>query len=206
MENKHHTSCNSLIGADRDRSRTARSRGMFCCRFPAKSHSRRRCALTVTSLQGKCGHFAWFIWQPKMNAKVEDLTWRFVILYGFPEPVRFQSTYFSNCILSFTNSVNAQTSCSWYMQNRWRHLFIYVSTGFSLFIAVTWIVVLTYEILLLHRRRRPASSSIVIHANFSVQCLNTICTITILDLDKISFNFLRLIISFCSCRLKLSLI
>ena len=109
MENKHHTSCNSLIGADRDRSRTARSRGMFCCRFPAKSHSRRRCALTVTSLQSKCGHFAWFIWQSKMNGKVEDLTWRFVILYGFPEPVRFQSTYFPNCILSFTNSVKPQS-------------------------------------------------------------------------------------------------
>ena len=105
------------------------------------------CALPVTTPQSKCGHFAWFTWQFKMNAKVEDLTWRFVILYGFPEPVRFQSAYFSNCILSFTNSVNAQTSCSWYMQNRWRHLFICVSTGFNLFIAVTWIVVLTNEIL-----------------------------------------------------------
>lgn len=70
-------------------------------------------ALTVTSLQSKCGHFAWFTWQSKMNGKVEDLTWRFVILYGFPEPVRFQSTYFPNCILSFTNSVKAQSSCSW---------------------------------------------------------------------------------------------
>lgn len=122
MENKHHTSCNSLIGADRDRSRTARSRGMFCCRFPAKSHSRRRCALTVTSLQSKCGHFAWFTWQSKMNGKVEDLTWRFVILYGFPEPVRFQSTYFPNCILFLLILLKHKVAAhDLLMQNRWRH-------------------------------------------------------------------------------------
>ena len=149
MENKHHTSRNSLIGADRDRSRTARSRGMFCCRFPAKSHSRRRCALTVTSLQSKCGHFAWFTWQSKMNGKVEDLTWRFVILYGFPEPVRFQSTYFPNCILSFTNSVKAQSSCSWpaHAESLDRETSFVFQQVSNVFIAETWIVVLMFEIL-----------------------------------------------------------
>lgn len=84
-----------------------------------------------------------FNWQSKMNGKVEDLTWRFVILYGFPEPVRFQSTYFPNCILYFTNSVNAQSSCLCRIVGD----IIGVSTGFNVFIAVTWIVVLTFEIL-----------------------------------------------------------
>lgn len=139
--------CNSLIGADRDRSRTARSRGMFCCRFPAKSHSRRRCALTVTSLQSKCGHFAWFTWHSKMNGKVEDLTWRFVILYGFPEPVRFQSTYFPNCILSFTNSVKAQSSCSWPAHAESLETSSVFQQVSNVFIAETWIVVLMFEIL-----------------------------------------------------------
>lgn len=118
----------------------------FVVDFPPKVTRAGVARLPVTTPHSKCGHFSWFTWWSKMNGKVEDLTWRFVILYGFPEPVRFQSTYFSNCILSFTNSVNAQTSCSWYMWS-WRHLFICVSTGFNLFIAVTWIVVLTYEIL-----------------------------------------------------------
>ena len=75
-----------------------------------------------------------------------------------------------------------------------------------MFIAETWIVVLKYCSFIGEDDQRVAEL-LSMQTFQCMQCLNTICTvITILDLDKISFNLLRLIISFCSYGRKLGLI